>query len=133
MTAAMILEAKRPNSCEMKNTECISEDFSMFFTCKFFIITVSNSSCGKVMFSQACVKNSVHGGGVCPIACWDIHTPTGQTPPRPGPTLCPRQTHPLGTPPQMATAADGKHPTGMHSCSRIILLRLRTHFIISLF
>ena len=26
------------------------------------IITVRNSSCGKVMFSQACVKNSVHGG-----------------------------------------------------------------------
>ena len=23
-----------------------------------------NSSCGKVTFSQACVKNSVHGGGV---------------------------------------------------------------------
>ena len=28
-------------------------------------------SCGKVMFSEACVKNSVHtgGGGVCPSAC----------------------------------------------------------------
>ena len=26
------------------------------------IITVRNSSCGKVMFSQACVKNSVHRG-----------------------------------------------------------------------
>ena len=26
------------------------------------IITVRNSSCGKVMFSQACVKNSVQGG-----------------------------------------------------------------------
>ena len=26
------------------------------------IITIRNSSCGKVMFSQACVKNSVHGG-----------------------------------------------------------------------
>ena len=25
-----------------------------------FVITVRNSSCGKVMFSQACVKNSVH-------------------------------------------------------------------------
>ena len=34
------------------------------------IFTVRNSSCGKVMFSQACVKNSVdrggmHGRGVC--------------------------------------------------------------------
>ena len=27
------------------------------------VFTVLNSSCGKVMFSQACVKNSVHGGG----------------------------------------------------------------------
>ena len=37
-------------------------------------------SCGKVMFSQACVKNSVHRGeGVCPSACWD--TLPGQTPP----------------------------------------------------
>ena len=28
------------------------------------IVTVRNSNCRKVMFSQACVKNSVHGGGV---------------------------------------------------------------------
>ena len=30
-------------------------------------------SWGKVIFSEACVKNSVHRGGrgVCPIACWD--------------------------------------------------------------
>ena len=28
-------------------------------------ITVRNSSCGKVMFSQACVKNSVRGGVHC--------------------------------------------------------------------
>ena len=29
------------------------------------LITVRNSSCEKVMFSQACVKNSVHGGRGC--------------------------------------------------------------------
>ena len=29
------------------------------------IITARNSSCGKVMFSQACVKNSVYKGGAC--------------------------------------------------------------------
>ena len=55
-------------------------------------------SCGKVIFSQACVKNSVHsgGGGVSLSACWDTppwadtslgrHPPgrhsSGQTPPR---------------------------------------------------
>ena len=33
---------------------------------QIWIFTVRNSSCGKVMFSQACVKNSVHGGGGMP-------------------------------------------------------------------
>ena len=46
-------------------------------------------SWAKVIFSQACVKNSVHGGGVCLSACWDTpwtrHPPgTRQTPPGPG-------------------------------------------------
>ena len=32
-------------------------------------------SWGKVIFSEACVKNSVHReGSVCPIAYWDTHT-----------------------------------------------------------
>ena len=30
-----------------------------------FLITVCKSSCGKVMCSQACVKNSVQGGDGC--------------------------------------------------------------------
>ena len=45
----------------------------------FDIFTVLNSSCGKVMFSEVCVKNSVCGGWgegvVCPIACRNTHTP----------------------------------------------------------
>ena len=41
------------------------------------------------MFSQACVKNSVRGGG-------RGHVRAGET----------------------ATAADGTHPTGMNSCSK---------------
>ena len=40
---------------------------------RYAIITAHNSSCGKVMFSQACVKNSVHMAGhachTCPQAC----------------------------------------------------------------
>ena len=36
------------------------------------IVTV-RSSCGKVMFSQACVKNSVHREGV-------VYTPQADTP-----------------------------------------------------
>ena len=45
------------------------------------------------MFSQACVNNSVHRG--------EVYTPRTDTTP---------------TPRQTATATDGTHPTGMHSC-----------------
>ena len=39
-------------------------------------------SWGKVIFSAACVKNSVHGGeGVCPLACWDTPPRTRDRPP----------------------------------------------------
>ena len=34
-----------------------------FFGILSFIFTVCKRSCGKVIFSQTCVKNSVHGGG----------------------------------------------------------------------
>ena len=71
------------------------------------------------MFLHLSVSHSVHRGGVCPSACWDTpppsrhslgQTPPGQTPPR------------ADTPPQQtATAADGTHPTGMHSCYKIIV------------
>ena len=37
---------------------------SFTYTCPIF--TVRNSSCGKLMLSQACVKNSVHKGGLHP-------------------------------------------------------------------
>ena len=67
------------------------------------------SACGKVMFSQACVKNSIHGGGGawCLPLSLGVYTPR-QTPP-------PLGRHPP-SPPETATAADGTHPTGMHSC-----------------
>ena len=90
-------------------------------------------SWGKVIFSEACIKNSVHGGGV-----------PGQVPPPAG--TPPRQAHPpgrytpqgrytprAGTPPWAGTPPDrytpqqcmlgysqqagGTHPTGMHSFS----------------
>ena len=50
-------------------------------------ITVRNSSFGKVMLSQACVKNSVHRGevytppGHIPPGHPQADTPAGQTPP----------------------------------------------------
>ena len=47
-------------------------------------------SCCKVILSQACVKNSVHGGGVVSASVHaGIHPPPGQTHP-------PVQTHPHG-------------------------------------
>ena len=59
-------------------------------------------SCGKVIFSQACVKNSVHtGGGVSLSACWDTppwaDTPPGRHPPGQTPPgqITPRQTPPF--------------------------------------
>ena len=70
------------------------------------IISVRKRSCEKVMFSQACVKNSVHRGD-----CVSQHA-LGQTPPG--------QTPPWADTPQQTVnvnAADGTHPTGMHSCS----------------
>ena len=99
----------------------------------------AEQSCGKLIFSQACVKNSVHVGVSAVNACWDTppstDTPQGRPPwadtPRrhpPGRHL-PRQTPPgrhlpwadtprADTPnpaPPTATAADGTHPTGMFS------------------
>ena len=55
------------------------------------------------MFLPVC--DSVHREGVHPLSLAD--TPLGQT--------RPVGRHP--SPEQMATAADGTHPTGMHSCS----------------
>ena len=55
-----------------------------------FIFTIRKRSCRKVMFSQACVKKSVHGG-VCIPSCTGADTPLGRHPPR--------QTPPGQTPP----------------------------------
>ena len=73
------------------------------------------------MFSEACVKNSVHRG--CVQARPGGGCPGGCPGPGPGPGGCLpgggvqvqalRQTP---TPQQIATAADGTHPTGMHAC-----------------
>ena len=63
-------------------------------------------SWAKVIFSQACVKNSVHGGGegVCLSACWDTHTPPSGADTPPGADPLPRSRHhpPEQTPPRQA-------------------------------
>ena len=78
------------------------------------IITVRKSSFGKVMFSQVsvCPRGGVHPSWADTPRGKHPHadTPSADTPPK---ADTPRQTT---TPQQMATAADGMHPTGMHSC-----------------
>ena len=56
------------------------------------------------MFSQACVKNSVHRGCTFPR----------QTPPQADTPISYPEAHPPG--PETATAVDGRHPTRMHPC-----------------
>ena len=89
-------------------------------------------SWGKVIFSEACVKNSVHGGGYLSMPCrsqgphpggsWGVWlggvsrpTPSGgfQAHTRWVSQHALRQTP---SPQQMATAAGGTLHTGMHSC-----------------
>ena len=81
------------------------------YICNFIHYYRPQRSCDKVMFS---VKNSVHRGVSARHPQAD--TPLGRHP-RP-----PRQTPQADTPQQTATAADGPHPTGMHSCLHHVML-----------
>ena len=74
--------------------------------------TVRKRSCRKVMFLHMSVNHSVHRG-VCIPACIKADTPR--------PTACwdtlpPRSVNAGIHAPPAATAADGTHPTGIHSC-----------------
>ena len=84
----------------------------------------ANEVRGKVIFSEACVKNSVHRGGG---ACSGGSAPGGGVPALGG-VPAPGGSAPGGdcsggggveNSPVTATAACGTHPTGMHSCYRI--------------
>ena len=69
---------------------------------KLKLLPPANEVWSKVMFSHACVKNSVDGRGVSQYALGMgvSAPPKADNPP-------PRET---------ATAADGTHATGMHCC-----------------
>ena len=76
----------------------------------------ANEFRGKVRFSRACVKNSVHGRG-CLLqggACLGGSAPRG----------CLLRWG-VWRPPMMATSADRMHPTGMHSCCYIFFVILQ--------
>ena len=90
------------------------------------IVTARKRSWGKVIFSEACVKNFVHGrlGGL--PHCMLGYTPPDQrlAPPGPGAgthTPDQEQPPPPGTdtplPRRYGQQAGGAHPTGMQSCS----------------
>ena len=86
----------------------------------------ANEVWGKVIFSEACVKNSVHGGGgwYPSMHCrWypsmPCRYPVGVSRPTPwGEAEGSGQGGSPGPHPWTATAAGGTHPTGMHSCYR---------------
>ena len=94
-------------------------------------VTVRNSSCGKIIFSQACIIPSVHsGGGLCgEVGCvWQRGGICGK-----GACMAKGGMHGRGhvwwghvcqgvcagggmCAEEMATEVGGIHPTGMHSC-----------------
>ena len=69
-----------------------------------------NEVSGKVIFSEACVKNSVHRGVLGPGGSAAGGAWSGG--------FWSRRGVPGGDPP-MATAVGSMHPTGMHSCKRM--------------
>ena len=69
---------------------CSHDDFSsskivLLTLITFVVYYRPQRSCGKVIFSQACVKNSVHGGCLpqCMLGYTHTQTTPGQTPPPP--------------------------------------------------
>ena len=76
------------------------------------IFTIQNGSCAKVMFSQVSVCLSMESGVQPPS---QADTPLARQTPHPPPAR------------QKATAADGTHPTGMHSCPWYFCLNCKRH------
>ena len=110
---------------EIVNRHCTAHDIQIDFSTKRFrvcLLPPATKLGQRYVFTRVC--DSVHRGGVCPITCWDTHTPLpwvseAGTPPRI------RGRHPpSGTRPHPSAVhagryrqqAGGTHPTGMHSC-----------------
>ena len=93
------------------------------------IVTVHKRSWGKVIFSEARVKNSVHGGQGClPIACWDTPPDQRQTPP-------PGSRHPPGSrpPPRADTPATAQCMLRDTSNKRAVRILLECILVIDVF
>ena len=80
----------------------------------YLLLPPANEVWGKVIFSEACVKNSVHRGG----GAWSGGSgPRGGSLVSSGGGVSGLRGGPGGNPiPGTATASGGTHPTGMYSC-----------------
>ena len=88
---------------------------------KIVFLPPANEVWGKVIFSEACVKNSVYGGV------------PGQGVPGPGGAWsvgCLVSGGCVEIPPT-TTAVGGTHPTGMHSCFQLCFLKLNVYHLLS--
>ena len=116
--------------CQKYVLHAICRELSAF---KFVLhfVTVRKRSCGKVMFSEACVKNLSTGEGACMEGmCGRGACMVGAHAWQGGGCVWQGGMHGRGMHAwqggmhgrgacmagDMATAVDGTHPTGMHSC-----------------
>ena len=89
---------------QIRNSSPIPSPTYLYSGLKYKFSPPANEVWGKVIFSVACVKNSVHGGEYL-----GRHPPGQVHPPRTGTPLGAVHTGRYGQ------QAGGKHPTGMHS------------------
>ena len=96
----MFLRLSRPNSAIVF--------FSMFYLTLF--LSPANKVWGKVIFSVACVKNSVHRG-ICLSTCWDTIPPRTRHPPSGADTLLEQAPPGAGTSwDQVPLPPESRHP-----------------------
>ena len=87
-----------------------------FVSGTFDFLPPGNEVWGKVIFSVACVKNSVQGGGGLPQCMLGYHPPQSRPPgsrhpPPPGADNPPRSRHPPGSRPPWEQTPQSRHPT----------------------
>ena len=95
---------------------CLTWTRYYILNCTTFYGPQTKSRKGNV-FTSVCQEFCPRGKVYTPWADTpQADTPPGQTPPRQTPPPQADTPHRQTPPRQMATAADGTHPTGMHSC-----------------
>ena len=109
------------HQCDYSLLDTLYLVFVFFHVLWYLLLPPINEVWGKVIFSVACVKNSVHRGGGLPQCM--LGYPLG-----PGTS---RSRHPLDQAPPRAMhagrfgqQAGSMHPTGMQSCSSLIYIHV---------